>query len=472
MPILAYATQQTTNTTGTGTLTLNAVAAGRRSFQDAFGVSARVTRYVISGPTFREIGFGTYDGASPGTLTRSTVVYSTNSNALVSLAAGTWDVFPWIEPSEHGVVTGSGALTLTLADLGNAVVWSGGSNQTAALPAVAGVPDGSGYQFRNAGTAILTLDPAGTELVNGSVTLAMAPGAALDVIKLAGAWHAFFGPDVSAAYSAWGGTAGGSANALTFTVSPAPAAYVVGQVLRGIASAPNTGAATMNVTGPGATPLGAKNIKRWDGTTDIAVGDIPSGALIELTYDGTSFRLRPVPQGKFIGEEIAFFGSTLPSGVLWCAGQAVSRTTYAALFAVLATTYGTGDGTTTFNLPDMRGRAGFGRDDMNGSAASRITNAVAGITATTLGAAGGDQNVGAHGHTATQASHTHTVTSPTGSTAYTETYGTGGTNAYNISGSLTTNSATPAITVASGGTGVAGNIPPAIIRNVGIYAGV
>lgn len=88
-----------------------------------------------------------------------------------------------------------------------------------------------------------------------------------------------------------------------------------------------------------------------------------------------------------------FAGSTAPNGWLLAYGQAVSRTTYAALFAAIGTTYGTGDGSTTFNLPDVRGRTEFGKDDMGGSAANRITNAVAGFHGETLGATGGAQSV-------------------------------------------------------------------------------
>lgn len=51
----------------------------------------------------------------------------------------------------------------------------------------------------------------------------------------------------------------------------------------------------------------------------------------------------------------AWGGSTAPSGWLFCDGSAISRTTYAALFAVIGTTYGSGDGTTTFNLPNFGG---------------------------------------------------------------------------------------------------------------------
>ena len=56
------------------------------------------------------------------------------------------------------------------------------------------------------------------------------------------------------------------------------------------------------------------------------------------------------------GTIIPFAGSTIPTGYLLCNGATVSRTSYAALFGVISTLYGTGDGTTTFNLPDLRDR--------------------------------------------------------------------------------------------------------------------
>jgi microcystin-dependent protein len=61
-----------------------------------------------------------------------------------------------------------------------------------------------------------------------------------------------------------------------------------------------------------------------------------------------------------VGSVVAYAGSAAPSGWLICNGQAVSRSTYAALFAVLGTSYGAGDGSSTFNLPDVRGRSIFG----------------------------------------------------------------------------------------------------------------
>ena len=190
MPILAWRTAQSTNTTGTGTLALNAAAAGRRSFAAAFGVSSIRIGYVISGASFYEIGLGDFNGGTPGTLTRATVLASSNAGALVSLPAGTADVFAYLDPSQRGLVTGTGALTLTTADLGNLACWTGSSGATAALPAVASCPPGLGFMFKNDGTANLTLDPNAAELINGGATLVLLPGEAADVYRVGSAWSA------------------------------------------------------------------------------------------------------------------------------------------------------------------------------------------------------------------------------------------------------------------------------------------
>jgi hypothetical protein len=84
----------------------------------------------------------------------------------------------------------------------------------------------------------------------------------------------------------------------------------------------------------------------------------------------------PVQGSVPIGTVVDFAGAAAPSQWLLCFGQAISRTTYSALFTLLNTAglpYGAGDGVTTFNLPDCRGRAVFGKDNMGGSAANRIT---------------------------------------------------------------------------------------------------
>lgn len=91
------------------------------------------------------------------------------------------------------------------------------------------------------------------------------------------------------------------------------------------------------------------------------------------------------------GTVIPYAGSSAPSGYLLCYGQAVSRTTYANLFTAIGTVYGSGDGSTTFNVPDLRGRVAAGKDDMGGTAASRLTSTTITSGAATLGNTGGAQ---------------------------------------------------------------------------------
>lgn len=114
--------------------------------------------------------------------------------------------------------------------------------------------------------------------------------------------------------------------------------------------------------------------------------------------------------------------ATAPAGWLLCAGQAVSRTRYAALFAAIGTTFGAGDGSTTFNLPDLRGRAFAGLDNMGGSSANVVTDP----SADSLGG-----TMGAETHTLTEdemPAHTHWVAAgPSGSNSGSIGYGNGTT---------------------------------------------
>lgn len=126
-----------------------------------------------------------------------------------------------------------------------------------------------------------------------------------------------------------------------------------------------------------------------------------------------------------VGSVTAFAGANAPAGWLLCAGQTVSRSQYATLFSVIGTTHGAGDGSTTFALPDLRGRVIAGEDDMGGTAANRLTSSGSGVFGNVLGATGGvetvtltaaQSGVPAHGHGSTggqSQSHTHTGTTGT-----------------------------------------------------------
>ncbi|WP_192799234.1 phage tail protein [Brucella tritici] len=120
-----------------------------------------------------------------------------------------------------------------------------------------------------------------------------------------------------------------------------------------------------------------------------------------------------------VGSIIDFAGANAPDGWLFCDGKAVSRTTYADLFSAIGTAFGTGDGSATFNVPDLRGRIAAGRDNMGGTAAERLTTAGGGVDGTAIGKAGGSQShvltiaqLPAHNHggsTGVPTSHTHQI---------------------------------------------------------------
>jgi microcystin-dependent protein len=275
----------------------------------------------------------------------------------------------------------------------------------------------------------------------------------------------------------------GSSNAFAVTPNRTIASLADGLTIGFTANHSITGAATLNVSGLGARPIVSSN------GSALASGDIVSGQKLQVVYrsatadfqvvgdraSGTSADMtaRVFP----VGGIIPWPTSTAPTGWLLAYGQAVSRTTYVELFAVYGTTYGSGDGSTTFNVPDYRGRVPFGKDDMGGSAASRLTSSF-GPDGTTLGATGGAQST-----TLTEGnipSHTHSFSATTSSNGdHSHTYGlnnplnaAGGVSASIAAGSQFTTSTAGAHThTVSGTTGATGsgtafsNVPPGIVQN-------
>jgi microcystin-dependent protein len=159
--------------------------------------------------------------------------------------------------------------------------------------------------------------------------------------------------------------------------------------------------------------------------------DIPITTLASVLAPYVTPQVNSVPPGAVLD----FAGNTPPAGYLLCDGSAVSRTTYSTLFGVIGTTWGAGNGTTTFNLPDLR---------------RRVTVGSGGTPTSTIGSSIGSIG-GAETHTLTEAqipSHTHTggafwptargtgpeqnqTSGPEDYTRFSNTGATGGSQAHN-----------------------------------------
>jgi microcystin-dependent protein len=171
----------------------------------------------------------------------------------------------------------------------------------------------------------------------------------------------------------------GAANAYVVTPAPVWASYSAGSELYVKIGAGNTstGASTINVSA-----LGLKNILNEDSST-LEANALLTGQVYHLIYDGTQFEIigknntAPTPATADNSTKVAttayvylavpagtvldYAGSSTPAGFLLCDGTAYSRTvTYAALFTAIGTTWGAGDGSTTFNVPNFNGRVTIG----------------------------------------------------------------------------------------------------------------
>jgi len=227
----------------------------------------------------------------------------------------------------------------------------------------------------------------------------------------------------------------GTANVYTATFIPAIPALTDGIKFRFKANVANTGASTLN-----ASSLGVKPIVNWYGNPLVG-GEIVANANIEVTYN-TSFNsgngawvIENTIALPPVGSTMRWKTASAPAGWLVCNGAAVSRTVYAALFALLGTTYGAGDGSSTFNLPNSTDRMNVGAGNLYGLAST------GGSPTTTLSTA----NLPAHTHanTLTDPGHFHTTNA-----IY---YGSGGpassSGGNNLVPGATINSAATGITI-------------------------
>ena len=241
------------------------------------------------------------------------------------------------------------------------------------------------------------------------------------------------------------------------------------------------------------TTSGAAPTLAVDGLTAKAVRfptavDLPSGVLIQgtpyvVTYFASvgEFIIHNIggdPWAVPLGVAMPFFGTAAPnSSFVLPYAQAISRTTYSTLFTMFSTTYGSGDGSTTFNIPDLRNRLPIGKGDMGGSSSGRITSThFGGGDPNGLGATGGDDGTAiAQGNlpsvnltgTPNTATFTHNAGIAPVSGSSSVGVGAGGTGVYPASsfGAIPDHTL-PTYTVPLGGSGTEiSRIPPGIICN-------
>jgi microcystin-dependent protein len=207
--------------------------------------------------------------------------------------------------------------------------------------------------------------------------------------------------------------------------------------------------------GTGLATLTANNVILGNGTsTPSFVAPGTSGNL--LTSNGTTWTSAAAPAGTPTGGLVLWPTSSAPTGWLICDGSAVSRTTYSALYAVVGTVFGSGDGSTTFNLPNYAGRMPVG---VNGTYTLASTG---GSATTTIGL----NNLPPHDHDVNDPKHHHTQIWTSGSNG-TTTSGSG----INPGASNTTDSATGLTvkTTQASGAAFPNNAMTTISPYLGIY---
>ena len=272
----------------------------------------------------------------------------------------------------------------------------------------------------------------------------------------------------------------GIANSAVVVLDPQVTTPQVGMPLRVRIAYDNTGATTINY-GAGVVPLVRANGSACIGgelkstvVADMIVrsGDVqltgiaPATAAAIVAGTDTQSAVTPSQLVSAIpsGSVSAYAGATAPTSWMLCYGQAISRTTYSALYAVIGVVYGVGDGSTTFNVPDLRGRFIAAADNMGGVAANRLgSGATGGITGSAVpGAVGGEQS---HAQTVAElAAHTHPIPPDPNVGALQNSYNagagvSGGGNAMQSTGYTTT-------VTSSTGSGTAFNVtPPALVMN-------
>jgi microcystin-dependent protein len=211
---------------------------------------------------------------------------------------------------------------------------------------------------------------------------------------------------------------GGTATAYTVASYEAfdALARLNGQIIAFTPHVTNGATVTLNVDSLGARPL------RSAPATELLAGTLIQGTPYVAVYNNSDavFYLQGFygnPYNVPLASGMDYWGLTAPnSSFAFANGDPISRTTYAALFAIMGTTYGVGNGSTTFNLPDKRGRVSA----MKETAAALLTPTYFLGDSTSLGVKGGAEShtlttaqLATHSHGVTDPGHTHSLNNAT-----------------------------------------------------------
>lgn len=167
---------------------------------------------------------------------------------------------------------------------------------------------------------------------------------------------------------------GGSGTAYTLSYTVAPSALVDGMSQLVEFHVANGVGATLNVNGLGAIPIHYYGAGAW---RIVPPGLIGANQVLRVAYHVSSGAYRILGRPDTTGDWVPTGRSSARSGTVMSYGQAVLRTTYSGLFAAFGTTYGAGDGSTTFNLPNLGGVVVAGKTDMSGADRGNLTGGAA-----------------------------------------------------------------------------------------------
>jgi hypothetical protein len=159
-----------------------------RRLRDEFASGERVRYYAASAADFEE-GIGVLTTGTPDTLSRDTIIRSSQSGAKISWPAGTRDIFIDPLPGTVPMQDKSATYTVTIFDHGSLIRFTG-TTATLNLPAAATVGDGFSLEIKNDGSGAVTVDPNGAELINGASTVTINAGSSGFVRCNGTAWHA------------------------------------------------------------------------------------------------------------------------------------------------------------------------------------------------------------------------------------------------------------------------------------------